>query len=49
MCVSVDASKCGLDAGITQDKRPSAYASRSLTDNEKRYAQIEKLLAVTFG
>lgn len=29
LCVSVDASKCGLGSVITQDKRPIAYASRS--------------------
>lgn len=43
VCVSVDASKCGLD------ERPIAYASRSLTETEKRYAQIKKeLLAVRY-
>lgn len=50
VCVSGDASKCGLGAVITLDERPIVYASRSLTETEKRYAQIEKeLLAFTFG
>lgn len=50
VCVSVDDSKCGLGAVITQHERPIEYASRSLTETEKQYAQIEKkMLAVTFG
>ena len=50
VCISVNASKCGLGAVLTQDKKPIAYASRALTETENRYAQIEKeLLDVTFG
>ena len=40
--VHCDASKDGLGAVLMQDGRPVAYSSRSLTDTEKRYAQIEK-------
>ena len=48
--VSVDASQDGLGAVLIQGERPVAYASRSLTDCERRYAQIEKeMLAVVFG
>ena len=48
--VTVDASMKGLGAAILQDDGVVAYASRSLTPTEQRYAQIEKeMLAVVFG
>ena len=48
--LQVDASKSGLGACVLQEGHPIAYASRSLTQAEEHYAQIEKeLLAVVFG
>ena len=48
--LQVDACKSGVGAVLVQDGSPIAYASRSLTETECRYAQIEKeLLAVVFG
>ena len=48
--LQVDASKSGLGAVLTQSNMPVAYASRSLTSPDTRYAQIEKeLLEVVFG
>ena len=48
--LQVDACKSGLGAVLVQDGSPIAYASRSLTETERKYTQIEKeLLAVTFG
>ena len=48
--ISCDASPTGLGGVLLQDQRPVAYASRSLTDAESSYAQIEKeLLAVQFS
>ena len=48
--IQVDASLNGLGAVLLQDDHPVAYASRSLTQSEQNYAQIEKeMLAITFG
>jgi hypothetical protein len=48
--VSVDASPFGLGAVLLQDGQPVEFASRTLTETQRRYAQIEKeLLAVQFG
>ena len=48
--INSDASPTGLGGVLLQEERPVAYASRSLTDAESRYAQIEKeLLAVQFS
>lgn len=50
LTLQCDASDSGLGAALIQDGGPIAYASRTMTDTERRYAQIEKeLLAVTFG
>lgn len=48
--LQTDASKDGLGACITQNSQPIAYSSRSLTEAEKNFAQIEKeLLAIVYG
>ncbi|KAK3749625.1 hypothetical protein QZH41_012963, partial [Actinostola sp. cb2023] len=48
--LQVDACKSGLVAVLMQGGSPIAYASRSLTETECKYAQIEKeSLAVVFG
>ena len=48
--VQVDASQRGLGACLLQDGQPIACASKSLTDTETRYANIEReLLAIVFA
>ena len=47
--VQADASQRGLGACLLQDGQPIAYASKSLTDTETRYTNIEReLLAIVF-
>ncbi len=48
--VQVDASTKGIGAALLQDNKPIAFASKSLSETEQRYANIEReLLAVVFG
>ena len=48
--LQVDSSQDGVGAVLLQDGRPVEYASRSLTDSQRNWAQIEKeLLSVCFG
>ena len=45
-----DACEYGIGSALLQAGKPFAFASRSLSDSERRYAQIEKeMLAVTYG
>lgn len=47
--VQCDASEKGLGAALMQNEQPIAFASHALTDQETRYAQIEReMLAVVF-
>ena len=48
--IQTDASEYGLGAALLQDGRPIAFASKTLTDVETRYANIEReCLSVCFG
>ena len=48
--LTVDSSMKGLGAAVIQEDGAVAYASRTLTPAETRYAQIEKeMLAVVFA
>ena len=48
--LTCDASQHRLGAACLQGGRPTAYSSRTMTQTETRYAQIEKeLLAVAFA
>ena len=48
--VQADASQRGLGTCLIQDGQPIAFASKSLTDTETQYANIEReLLAIVFA
>lgn len=46
--LTCDASQHGLGAACLHNDKPVAYAPRTLTPTERRYTQIEELLAVVF-
>ena len=48
--IQVDASGTGIGAVLMQNSKPIYFASRTLTETERRYANIEReLLAVVYG
>jgi hypothetical protein len=48
--IQTDASKSGLGCCLLQDNHPIVYSSRSLSECEQNYAQIEKeLLAIMYS
>ena len=48
--IQTDASKIGLGTVLLQEGQPIVFASRALTDTERRYSNIEsELLGVVFG
>jgi hypothetical protein len=50
LTIQADSSKDGLGACLMQEGQPLAFASRPLTETERRYAQIEKeMLAIVFA
>ena len=50
LTIQCDASSIGIGATLLQDKKPICYASKTLSDTERRYAQIEReCLAIVFS
>ena len=50
LILQVDASQRGLGAALLQDNGPIAFSSKSLTETEGRYTNIEReMLGIVFG
>ena len=50
MTIQVDASQVGLGAALLQNGKPIAFASKTLTETERQYVNIEReMLAAVFG
>ena len=50
LTIQCDASSFGLGATLLRDEKPICYASKTLSDTERRYAQIEReCLAIVFS
>ena len=50
MTLEVDASQKGLGAALLQNEKPVAFGSKTLTDCQSRYSNIEReMLALVFG
>ena len=50
LILQTDASEYGLSTALIQNNRPIAFTSKTLTDVETRYANIEReCLLVVFG
>ena len=48
--VQADASKMGLGAALLQEGQPIAYASKSLSDAETRYGNMEcEMLSIVYA
>jgi len=48
--IQADSSNCSLGCSLFQNGKPVMFGSRSLTESEKNYAQIEKeLLAIVYA
>ena len=50
LTLEVDASQKGLGAALTQDGKPIAFGSKTLTECQSRYSNIEReMLAIVYG
>lgn len=50
LVLSVDSSKDGIGVVLLQNSAPVVYASKSLNETQRQYAQIEKeMLAIAYG
>ena len=50
LVIQVDVSQRGLGAALLQANGPSAFASKSMTETESRYSDIERdMLGIVCG